>query len=255
MGRLDGKIALITGTGGGQGRAAAVLFAKEGAKVVGCDLKEAGAAETLKMVHDAGGAMVSMAPIDISTDAGANAWVKDAVAAFGGVDILYNNASFPRIGPFQEASADDWFFTVRNELDIVWFVTRAAWPHLVARGGGSIINTASIAGQRGMMFLPQSAHSATKAGVIGLTLQFAAAGARHHIRANSISPGLIATPATQVYTDDPESAFSRKARENPWGRIGYPEDIAKLALFLASDDSEYINGVDIVVDGGQSIML
>ncbi len=255
MGRLDGKIALITGTGGGQGRAAAVLFAKEGAKVVGCDLKESGAAETLKMVRGAGGTMVSMAPADISTEAGANAWIKDAVAAFGGVDILYNNASWARIAHFQETSAEDWLFTVRNELDIIWFVTRAAWPHLLKRGGGSIINTASIAGQRGMAFLPQSAHSATKGGVLGLTLQYAAAGARHHIRANSISPGLIASPATQVYVDDPESGFALKAKENPWGRIGYPEDIAKLALFLASDESEYINGVDIVVDGGQSIMM
>jgi len=222
---------------------------------VGCDLKEQGAAETLKMVRAAGGTMVSMAPVDVSTEAGANAWVKEAVAAFGGVDILYNNASFPRIAPFQETSAEDWHFTVRNELDIVWFVTRAAWPHLVARGGGAIINTASIAGQRGMEFLPQSAHSATKAGVIGLTLQYAAAGAPHRIRANSISPGLIATPATQHYVDDPASGFARKAKANPWGRIGYPEDIAKVALFLASDDSEYVNGVDIVVDGGQSIML
>jgi meso-butanediol dehydrogenase/(S,S)-butanediol dehydrogenase/diacetyl reductase len=255
MGRLDGKIALITGTGGGQGRAAAVLFAREGAKVVGCDLKAEGAKETLAIVHDHGGEMVSMAPIDISTEAGAEGWVKDAVAAFGGVDILYNNASWPVIGPFQTATAEDWHFTVRNELDIVFFVTRAAWPHLIARGGGVIVNTASIAGQRGMAFLPQSAHSATKGGVLALTMQFASAGAPHRIRANSISPGLIASPATQVYVDDPSSGFARKASENPLGRIGYPEDIAKVALFLASDDSAYVNGVDIVVDGGQSIML
>ncbi len=255
MGRLDGKVALITGTGGGQGRAAAVLFAKEGAKVVGCDLKKDGAAETLAMVSDLGGEMVSMAPVDISTEAGANGWVKDAVAAFGGVDILYNNASWARIGPFQTATAEDWHFTVRNELDIVWFVTVAAWPHLIARGGGAIINTASIAGQRGMAFLPQTAHSATKGGVLALTLQFASAGAAHSIRANSISPGLIASPATQVYVDDPKSAFAQKALANPSGRIGYPEDIAKVALFLASDDSAYVNGVDIVVDGGQSILL
>jgi NAD(P)-dependent dehydrogenase (short-subunit alcohol dehydrogenase family) len=255
MGRLDGKVALITGTGGGQGRAAAILFAREGAKVVGCDLKEEGAAETLAMVRDRGGEMVSMAPIDISTEAGANTWVKDAVAAFGGVDILYNNASWAVIGPFETASAEDWHFTVRNELDIVFFVTRAVWPHLVARKGGVIINTASIAGQRGMAFLPQSAHSATKGGVLALTMQFASAGAPHGIRANSISPGLIASPATQVYVDDPSSGFARKASTNPLGRIGYPEDIAKVALFLASDDAAYVNGVDIVVDGGQSIMM
>lgn len=253
MGRLDGKIALITGTGGGQGRAAAILFAKEGAKVVGCDLKEQGAAQTLAMVHDIGGEMVSMAPIDISTESGANKWIEDAVAAFGGVDILYNNASSPKIGPFQTASAEDWHYTIRNELDIVFFVTRAAWPHLIKRGGGSIINTASIAGQCGMTkFLPQTAHSAAKGGVIALTMQFAGAGGPHGIRANSISPGLIVTPVTEGLLKDPD--FARDASDTPLGRMGYPEDVAKLALFLASDDSSYINGVDILIDGGRSMV-
>ncbi|MGH7907599.1 MAG: SDR family NAD(P)-dependent oxidoreductase [Candidatus Binataceae bacterium] len=255
MGRLDGKIALITGIGGGQGRAAAILFAREGARVIGCDLKTEGAAETLQTVRGAGGEMVSMAPVDLSTEAGAADWVRNAVAAFGAMDILYNNASLPRIGPFETASADDWYFTIRNELDIIHFVTQAAWRHLIDRGGGSIINTASIAALRAMTFLPQTAHSAAKGGVVALTLQYAGAGAPHRIRANAISPGLIASPATEQFLADPDSGFARKARANPLGRIGYPEDVAKLALFLASDDSSYISGVNIVIDGGQSIVL
>ena len=149
MGRLDGKIALITGTGGEQGRSAALLFAREGARVVGCDVNESAAAATLKVVRDAGGEMVSMAPVDLSLEASGFRWVEDGVAAFGGIDVLYNNASAPRFGLLDSMPVEDWHFTMRNELDIVYFVTRAAWPHLVARGGGSIISTASIAAVRG----------------------------------------------------------------------------------------------------------
>jgi len=126
MGRLDGKIALITGTGGGQGCAAAILFAREGAKVVGCVLNEQAAAETLKLVRDAGGEMVSMAPVALSTESGAAKWVEEGVAAFGDIDILYNNASTPRFGPFESMPIEDWHFTIRNELDIVYLVTRAS---------------------------------------------------------------------------------------------------------------------------------
>jgi len=130
MRRLNGKIALITGTGGEQGRAAALLFAKEGARVVGSDVNQSAASETLKMVRDAGGEMVSMAPVDLSIESGASRWVEEGAAAFGGIDVLYNNASAPRFGLLDSMPVEDWHFTMRNELDIVYFVTRAAWPHL-----------------------------------------------------------------------------------------------------------------------------
>jgi meso-butanediol dehydrogenase/(S,S)-butanediol dehydrogenase/diacetyl reductase len=138
MGRLDGKIALITGTGGEQGRSAALLFVREGAQVVGCDVNESAAAATLKLLRDAGGEMVSIAPVDLSLEASALRWVEDGVVAFGGIDVLYNNASAPRFGLLDSMPVEDWHFTMRNELDIVYFVTRAAWPHLVARGGGRL---------------------------------------------------------------------------------------------------------------------
>ena len=254
-GRLAGKVALITGTAGGQGRAAAELFAAEGAKIVGCDVLEREAAETVERVRAAGGEMVSMAPADISTVDGATAWVQEAVAAFGGVDILYNNASSPRVGPFEDLTPDDWYHTIRNELDLIYTVTKAAWPHLIARGQSVIINTASVSAYRGAAFAPQAAHGAAKGGVLAITRHLAASGAPHGIRANSISPGLIITAQTRPFLEDPANPMNEMARNHPLGRLGEPEDVASVALFLASDDAADLTAIDIVVDGGQSVIV
>ncbi len=249
MGRLDGKIALITGTGGAQGRAAALLFAQEGAKVVGCDVNDSAAAETLKMVRDAGGEMASMAPVDLSIEASASRWIEEGAAVFGGIDVLYNNASAPRFGLLDSMPVEDWHFTMRNELDIVYFVTRAAWPYLVARGGGSIISTASIAAVRGCV-APQSAHGAAKAAVTSLMTSLVIEGAPHKIRANTISPGPIEHPLTQAALADPTHPMSKLVAKIPMGRMGQPREVALLALFLASDESSFITGANIVIDGG-----
>jgi meso-butanediol dehydrogenase / (S,S)-butanediol dehydrogenase / diacetyl reductase len=250
-GRLAGKVALITGTGGGMGRAAAVLFAGEGARVVGCDINPEGSAETVELAVKAGGEMTAMAPVDLGDPDAAADWVGRAAAVDGGIDVLYNNASAIRMAPIDQLSVADWEFTLRNELDTVFFVTRAAWPHLVARGGGSIINVGSIAAMRGVEFVEQNAHSAAKAGCAALTLQFVAEGGRHRIRANTISPGLIHTPATDPVISNPPELFQRMVLDRiPMGRVGRPEDVARVALFLASDESEWISGANIVVDGG-----
>ena len=252
MGRLDGKVALITGTAGGQGRAAALLFASEGAKVVGCDVDVAGAEETVRMVRAEGGSMTSMAPVDLSSADEAAQWVEQAVAVHGGADILYNNAARARVGPMAGLSLEAWRFTVSNDLDPVFLVTRAAWPHLVARGGGSIINTASImAGRADDM--PMGAHGAAKAGVVGLTVHLAVEGGPHGIRVNALSPGLIATPGLAGHLKDPFDGMHRHVRASPLGRVGLAEDIAPVALFLASEDARFITGANIVVDGGQSL--
>src|SRR5262245_20330504 len=126
MSKLEGKVALITGTAGGMGRASAVLFAREGAKVVGCDLKVPEAEETVRLVTDAGGEMISMAPVDLGEESAARAWVDEAVAAYGGIDIVFNNASSARVGPFVELTSEDWHYSIRNELDLLYYVTAAA---------------------------------------------------------------------------------------------------------------------------------
>jgi NAD(P)-dependent dehydrogenase (short-subunit alcohol dehydrogenase family) len=162
-GRLDGKVALITGTGGGQGRAAAELFCAEGAGVVGCDLNAAENARTVELVHAAGGEMAGMAPVDLGDSRQARRWVADAAAVYGRIDVLFNNAAAPRFAPIPELSDEDWHFTIRNELDLIFFVTQAAWPHLLAVGG-AIINTASVQGLVGIAMNGGIAHAATKAG-------------------------------------------------------------------------------------------
>lgn len=254
MGRLDGKVALITGTAGGQGAAAARLFAAEGAVVFGCDLDAERAGQVATEVVAAGGTMHSHAPVDLADPAAATAWVEAAVAEAGGIDIVYNNASAPWVGPFEEMTWDNWQFTLRNELDLIVTVTKAAWPHLIARGGGVIINTASVAAHRGATFVEQAAHGAAKGGVLALTRHLAASGARHGIRANSISPGLIVTPQIEPFLAEAGHPVQQMLRTHPLGRLGEPADVARVALFLASDDAGYLNAVDIIVDGGQSLI-
>ncbi|MBO9604127.1 MAG: SDR family oxidoreductase [Novosphingobium sp.] len=252
MGRLSGKVALITGTAGGQGRAAALAFAREGAKVVGCDMKAEAAEKTVELVRAEGGEMTSMAPVDLSDERQATDWVNQAAEVYGGVDVLYNNAALGRIGPLMGMSTDAWHFTLRHELDVIFFVTRAAWPHLVARGGGSIINTGSIIGGRGSD-MPMAAHGTGKAGVIGLTRHMALEGGPSGIRANCISPGLIATEMFEQLMKDPNDNLHKQIRTSPLGRVGLAEDVAPLAVFLASDESSYITGANIPVDGGQTL--
>ena len=253
-GRLAGKVALITGTGVGMGRAAALRFAADGATVVGCDLNPQTSDETVQLVRDAGGNMAASAPVDLSSFDATQQWIDTAADAHGGIDVLYNNASLPVVGPWDDLTVDDWHAGIRNELDLVFYACKIAWPHLVARGGGSIINIASIASIRGAAFFQQAAHGAAKGGVLSFTYHLAAAGGPHRIRANAILPGLIRTPSTEFLFASPDAPGSTLAAANPLGRVGEADDVAKLAAFLASDDAWYINGAAIPVDGGQSVI-
>jgi meso-butanediol dehydrogenase/(S,S)-butanediol dehydrogenase/diacetyl reductase len=254
VGRLDGKVALISGTAGGMGRAAALVFAAEGALVYGCDVQRDGQAQTERLVRDAGGTIDSLTPVDLSGADGAQAWVTAAVARFGRIDVLYNNASRLRLGAFGEQPFEDWAFTVDNELHLPYHCTRAAWPHLIDAGGGVVINVGSVAAIRGAAFAPMSAHGAAKAGVLSFTRHLCAAGADHGIRAVSISPGMIRTPATEPHFVDPANPTAELAALTPSRRTGEPHDVARVAAFLASADADYINGANIVVDGGVSAM-
>lgn len=256
QGRLAGKTAFITGIGGGQGRAAALLFAREGAQVYGTDIDPEGASETVRLVRTEGGRIHSMHPLDLTEEDAPRRWIDDGVQRFGRIDVLYNNAGQVMFRRIDDAEAwQAWRVTIRGELDLVFATILAAWPHLVAQGGSaSIITTSSTAARRGGP-LPitspgsSAAHSATKAGVIGLMKQVAAEGAPHGIRANSILPGFIDSPATERILAHP-GAPERIAQSLPLRRIGRPEDIAKVALFFASDDSAWVTAEELTVDGG-----
>ena len=254
MGRLDDKVALITGIGGGMGRAAALRFAAEGARVVGCDLFPEGAEETVRLVREAGGEITNFAPVELSHAQQAAEWVDAAAAVYGGFDILYNNASSPRFGAIDEISVEDWDFVIDNELNLVFYATRAAWPHLKRRGGGVVLNVGSIAGTRGVEFMPQNAHGTAKAGVINLTQQLAVEGGPHRIRAVCVSPGFTVTPSTAWLVEGGPQPFKDNIARSPLGRVGQPDDVVNAALFLASDEASWITGVNLVVDGGGSVL-
>lgn len=254
-GRLDGKIALITGIGGGIGVKAAHLFAAAGAKVVGCGREDDNLDETMAAVRAQGGTITAMGPVDLGDPVAATRWVDEAVAVYGGIDILYNNASAQHFGPIEALTPDQWDFTIRNELNLVSYTTQAAWPHLVARRGGSIINTGSISALRGVEFMPQNAHGAAKAGVVALTLHLVVEGGPHNIRANVIPPGIIETPNTRPLFADPPERFQRLVLDRiPLGRHGQPDDVVNAAIFLASDEAAWISGAHLVVDGGASVL-
>lgn len=250
LSRLQDKVTLITGIGGGMGRAAALLFAAEGAKVVGCDVDGAACSETIATITARGGVAVALPECDPCDPADAARLVDFAAASFGGLDVVYNNAAVARFAWIEDMTHEMWATTLRGELDIVFNVVKAAWPHLKRRGGGSIINCGSVSGKRAYEVLPALAHTAGKGGVIAMTRQLAMEGGPHGIRANSISPGLVRTAATSAFLDDPQwfAAMKRKLMLN--GRVGTPEDVAYCALYLASDESAWVTGADFAIDGG-----
>jgi meso-butanediol dehydrogenase/(S,S)-butanediol dehydrogenase/diacetyl reductase len=250
MGRLTGKVAFITGVASGMGRAAAILFAAEGASVVGCDFSQAASEKTVSEVRDAGGRMVAFSPVDLGSPAETRKWISDGLAQTGGIDILYNNAGGARFGMFGELSEEDWAFTLHNEVDLVFYATQAAWPHLIARGGGVVINTGSSVAVRGNPNMGFAAHAASKGAIVAFTRQLAAEGAKHKIRANTVSPGPIKTPATAVI---PPGPAERIRASIPLGRWGEVDDVAYCALYLASDEARWITGADFVIDGGGSV--
>ncbi len=246
--RLAGKRVLITGTGtpGGQGSAAQAMFAREGARIVGCDV-QTGAQESAAALQ-AEGFDVTGYTVDLTDPDAAAQWVQDGAESLGGIDVLYNNAARAGFAPFAEMTLEMWRTVIRGELDIVFHTTRPAWQHLLASGNGSIINTASMSGVRGIAPLGQAAHAAAKGGVIALTKTLAAEGARDGIRANCISPGFVKTPSTDKFVGDELREFQLSM--HLIRRAGVGDDIAYLAVFLASDESSWVTGQNYSVDGG-----
>ncbi|KAI9929484.1 hypothetical protein MW887_000957 [Aspergillus wentii] len=190
--RLLNKVCIITGTGGSMGRAAALKFSQEGAIIVGCDINITNDAATVDAVRTAGGEMISLCPCDITKRENCEKLVNKGIKTYGRIDVLYNNASMAYFDWMNEIRDEDWHKTINEELNLIYLLTRVAWPHL-QKSRASIVNVGSISGHVAVAPLPAVAHSAAKGGVIGMTRQLAMEGREHGIRANTISPGVIET--------------------------------------------------------------
>ena len=249
MGRLENKVAVITGAASGIGRASAVRFAGEGAAVVIADLNQDGGESAVRDCKEHGGHAVFQRA-DVSTEADVQAMIARAVNEFGGLDIIYNNAGLAgALGPLEQTTVENWDRTLAVLLRCVFLGIKHAVPEMRKRGRGSIISTASVAGLQGFNGL--HAYCAAKAGVINLTRSAAGEFGKDRIRVNCICPGVINTPlAQQDVPGGRETVDQLFKTAQPYPRTGLPDDIAAMALFLAADDSEWVTGQALVVDGG-----
>ncbi len=250
-GRLEGRVALITGAGGGIGRESARLFAREGAKIVVVDVQEMAATGTAEEIRAAGGAAAATAA-DVSRAADVKAMVAFAEKQFGAVHILFNNAG---IFPDEDGSVIDTDESVFDQviavnLKGVFLGCKFGIPALLRAGGGVVINTASFVAVMGSA-TSQTAYTASKGGVVAMTREIAIEFARRGIRANALCPGPVNTPLLAPLLADPK-ARARRMVHLPMGRLAEAHEVAGAALFLASDDSAYVNGATFLVDGGAS---
>ncbi len=252
MGRLDGKVALITGAAAGIGRETALLFAREGAKIVLTDVNDDGGHETLRLIGEETGSDSNAiyTHADVSKAADSEAMVALAEQRFGGLDILFNNAGIMHSddGNAMQTTEDVWDLTMNINLKGVYLGCKFGIPALQRRGGGSVINTASFVAILGAA-TPQLAYTASKGGVLALTRELAVIHARENIRCNALCPGPLQTKLLMDFLDT-EAKKQRRLVHVPMGRFGLAEEMAKAALFLASDDSSYVTGTDFLVDGG-----
>ncbi len=249
MGRLDGKVALITGAGGGIGRTMATLFATEGARVVVADTAEPDGNATVEEIDQAGGD-AAFVQVDVSKATDAEAMARFALDTYGELTVLCNNAGiFPADdGGAVDTPEDVWDRVISVNLKGVWLGCKYGIPALLESGGGSIVNTASFVAFMGAA-TPQIAYTASKGGVLSMTREIAAEFARKGIRANALCPGPIETPLLAELIADPIRR-DRRLVHIPMGRFGQAEEVARAALWLASDESSLMTGAALVIDGG-----
>ena len=248
--RLQGKVAFITGAGMGQGREGALLFAEEGARVVVADVDGKAADGTVRAIERKGGEALAVVG-DVGVERDVERMIAEGVRRFAGLHVLYNNAGVlwkDRDRSVLETSEENWDRVQAINLKGPFFVAKHGIPHLVRAGGGSVINVGSVSALCGFT-LAQDSYTSSKGALISLTRSLAIQFARQNIRCNIIHPGIIETPMQAPYLQDP--AKRRSFEEGiPLGRIAQPREIACVALFLASDESSYVTGAEIVADGG-----
>ena len=247
--RLKDKVAIVTGGGSGIGRGVSLMFAEEGARVLVADLNEENGRETVDLIEAAGGE-AQFINVDVTSAGDTARMAEAAVDAWGKLDILVNNAGIVRMGSVVEAAEEEWDAVLDTNLKGVFLCSKFAVPEMIRGGGGAIINLASVGGIVGPNDM--AAYGSAKAGVINLTRQIAVDFGPQGVRVNCISPGTIVTDMHQAFYSEEEKdeVLAEWAAMKPLRKVGYPKDIAYAAVYLASDESGFVTGANLIVDGG-----
>lgn len=253
MGKLEGKVAVVTGAAMGIGRATVILLAREGAKVVVADVDEEQAEQTVELITESDGE-ARFVRTDVSRPEDVESAIDAAVDGYGKLDVLHNNVGVAMGASVVDTTEELWSRVLDVNLGGVYRGCKYAIPHMIRNGGGSIVNSSSVQALRGLK--GWAAYAASKGGIISLTQQVALEYAPYGIRVNCIAPGTILTPMnSQVFeeAEDPEALKETWNRMHPVGRFGKPEEVAEAVLFLAADSSSFITGQTLVVDGGMTV--
>lgn len=250
--RLPNKVVIITGGAAGIGRASAILFAAEGSKVVVVDCAANEGEEVVRIIRKKGRKSIFI-KADVSKSTEVENMVRETIKIFGKIDILFNNAGTVIGGTIAEVKEEDWDKVIDVNLKSVYLGCKYVIPQMIKRGGGIIINTASVSGMKGLK--NRSVYCASKGGIIALSKAIALDHAQDNIRVNCICPGTVDTPSLRQRVEqskDPEAARKEFINRQPLGRLGKPEEVAHAALYLASDEASFITGSCLVIDGGLS---